>query len=390
MKKIGLVLANPPAYSETFFNAKIKGLQDAGHEVILFVASNPKNFNLCKVVSAPKIYKNPILQVVSTFLLCIPFVFHFKNIRKFIVLERKSNRSWLQIYKNIYANFHILSAKIDWLHFGFATLAIQSENVAAAINAKMGVSLRGFDMDVFPLKQSLPYSLLWQRTNKVHAISNHMLKRAQDLGLSINSKSKIIYPAIEIANFKCTKTQKKEAKLHIVTIARLHWIKGLSETLEALAILKKQGLDFQYTIIGEGKEREQLQFAIYQLKLEDCVVLLGQKTPKEVINKLNESDLYLQYSYSEGFCNAVLEAQAMRLLCVVSDGGALPENVIDQETGWVVPKRKPELLAQKILNVMQLSETEKEKIKNQARLRVEKHFTLKQQQKAFVDFYTEL
>ena len=49
----------------------------------------------------------------------------------------------------------------------------------------------------------------------------------------------------------------------------------------------------------------------------------------EIKISLNNSDVYLQYSVQEGFCNAVLEAQAMGLLCVVSDGGALPENVID-------------------------------------------------------------
>jgi len=32
---IGLVLPNTPAYSETFFNSKIKGLQENGCEVIL-------------------------------------------------------------------------------------------------------------------------------------------------------------------------------------------------------------------------------------------------------------------------------------------------------------------------------------------------------------------
>ena len=53
-KKIGLVLPNVPAYSETFFTSKIKGLQKNGFEVILFVGGKPSNsFVLTKVVTAP-------------------------------------------------------------------------------------------------------------------------------------------------------------------------------------------------------------------------------------------------------------------------------------------------------------------------------------------------
>ncbi|MBK7870836.1 MAG: glycosyltransferase family 4 protein [Saprospiraceae bacterium] len=51
-----------------------------------------------------------------------------------------------------------------------------------------------------------------------------------------------------------------------------------------------------------------------------------------------KADIYLQYSIQEGFCNAVLEAQAMGLLCIVSDAEGLPENILHGQTGWVVPK----------------------------------------------------
>ena len=43
---------------------------------------------------------------------------------------------------------------------------------------------------------------------------------------------------------------------------------------------------------------------------------------------LNDSDLYIQYSFSEGFCNAVLEAQSKGVLSIVSNAGALSENII--------------------------------------------------------------
>lgn len=60
---------------------------------------------------------------------------------------------------------------------------------------------------------------------------------------------------------------------------------------------------------------------------------------EDIAKHLVTSDIYIQYSVQEGFCNAVLEAQATGMLCVVSDAEGLAENVLHEITGWVVPKK---------------------------------------------------
>jgi len=195
-------------------------------------------------------------------------------------------------------------------------------------------------------------------------------------------------PAIDCTYFKKTTPKEKQIdQLSICTVARLHWKKGLIYTLRALALLKEKGVDFKYTIIGEGGMYEELMYTIHILGLSSNVFLVGKKSAIEVKTLLDNSDIYIQYSISEGFCNAVLEAQAMGLLCVVSDAEGLPENVLHKKTGWVVPKRNPEKLAATIMMVNELPlETKKGIIKN-AQERVAKEFTLEQQQKSFVEFY---
>ena len=161
--------------------------------------------------------------------------------------------------------------------------------------------------------------------------------------------------------------------------------KGIIYTLEALNKIKS--LDFEYTIVGEGSEYQELSFAIHQLGLSKNVLMVGLKNKNEVKTILSETDIYLQYSSSEGFCNAVLEAQAMGLLCIVSDAEGLSENIIHEKTGWVVPKRRPEVLAQVIDNVISLPIEEKNRITTNAKQRVTKEFNLKKQQNEFVQFY---
>jgi colanic acid/amylovoran biosynthesis glycosyltransferase len=116
---------------------------------------------------------------------------------------------------------------------------------------------------------------------------------------------------------------------------------------------------------------------------------MGRLDTENVKLALAKSHIYIQYSVQEGFCNAVLEAQAMGLLCIVSDAEGLAENILDKETGWVVPKRNPELLALKIKDVFDLSETKKEQIRNSAILRVQQHFNIEKQHLEFIHFYKE-
>src|SRR5690606_170832 len=109
----------------------------------------------------------------------------------------------------------------------------------------------------------------------------------------------------------------------------------LEYTLEALSKLKNEGIKFEYTIIGDGIEKERLLFAAYQLGIKENVNFAGKLSPSEVKEELEKTDIYLQYSIQEGFCNAVLEAQAMGLLCIVSNAEGLSENDMDKQTGWV-------------------------------------------------------
>ena len=95
----------------------------------------------------------------------------------------------------------------------------------------------------------------------------------------------------------------------------------------------------------------------------------------------------MQYSIQEGFCNAVLESQSMGLITLVSDAEGLAENVIDNQTGWVVRKRSPELLAEKIEYILSLPKKKINEIKTNAISRIQSEFDLKSQQRKFLKFY---
>ena len=386
--KIGIVLPACPGYSETFFSNKIKGLQEHGYTVVLFVNSDKNKTTLpVKIINAPNLSGNlGIVMVRSLLCLIKAFIFHFSASKRVFQLNAKDKIPFAKNIKIIIASSHILSEKLDWLHFGFGTMALDKENVAAAIRAKMAVSFRGFDHYVYPEKNKNCYQLLFSKKVKYHVLSEGMKTDLIRKGIHAPQIDKIT-PATNMDLFAGDLHTKKIDYLKIITVARLHWIKGLDYTLEALALVKQKGIQFHYTIIGEGQEKERLQFLVHQLQLGNEVTFAGKLNPEEVKNELQNAEIYLQYSHQEGFCNAVLEAQAMGKICIVSDADGLKENVIDSVTGFVVKKRNPLYLADKIREVNELSAIEKAGISKTAMERVKTDFRIEEQIEKFITFY---
>jgi colanic acid/amylovoran biosynthesis glycosyltransferase len=141
-------------------------------------------------------------------------------------------------------------------------------------------------------------------------------------------------------------------------------------------------------MVGSGEEYERLVFAVYQLGLTNEVKFIGKKEHHEIPNLMASHDVYIQYSVQEGFCNAVIEAQAAGMLCIVSDAEGLSENVLHEKTGWVVTKRQPELLAEQILSTITMDQELLDKIRVTAVQRVTNNFNLEKQKIEFEQFYS--
>ena len=389
--KIGLILNRPPAPSETFLISKIKGLQKNGHEIIIF-ANTDCDFQLCKVVAMPVVNRFIPIQIIKMFYQYILLFLKIPSVTlKFLKLEKIDGKSFRKRWENLYLNAKILNYKIDWVHFGFATTTIRKENIARAINAKMSISIRGYDIFIYPLKNPNCYNTLWEKIDKVHSISNCLLKKAKEYGLDDTIKQSIIYPAVDTSIFFRKKGEKQlinsKDSIELLTVARLHWIKGLEYVLQAIRILNSE--KFNYTIVGDGVEYERLALAIDQLNLTNNVQMVGYVPHSKILSYYKEADMYIQYSLEEGFCNTVLEAQSMGILTVVSDASGLKESVNNHVTGWIVPKRDPILLSEKIKEIVSLNPEELDAVRNNAVNRIRKKFTSELQEIQFKNFFNE-
>jgi glycosyltransferase involved in cell wall biosynthesis len=63
-------------------------------------------------------------------------------------------------------------------------------------------------------------------------------------------------------------------------------------------------------------------------------------------------DLFVMSSTTEGMCTALVEAMAASKPAVATDAGAIPEVMVDGETGFLVPVRDHEAMAARIVQLL--------------------------------------
>lgn len=285
--------------------------------------------------------------------------------------------------------YPILSLKPDIVHYEYGTLAHQFSDIKKFVSCKTSVSFRGYDLNYVGLEDANYYHKVWKNLDGFHFLGNDLKKRALKRGYQSGKTEVLIPPGIDTTFFTPSEHTKPNDKLVIISVGRLAWKKGYEYGLQAVAKLKQENIPFEYKIIADGNYQQPVRFTISELGLENEVQLLGGKNPDEIRTALSEADVFFHPAISEGFSNAVLEAQAMGLPVVTTGADGLSENVQDGITGFVVPVYDVAAMADKLAwcyhNKQQLN-----KIGNAGIERVHNNFRIEEQVKKFESFYKTL
>jgi colanic acid/amylovoran biosynthesis glycosyltransferase len=149
----------------------------------------------------------------------------------------------------------------------------------------------------------------------------------------------------------------------IVTVCRFVEKKGIEFALRALASVVAAGGAFHYDLVGDGPLRSDLEQLTRELGLSAHVTFHGAKTRHEVSALLAHSHIFLSPSVTardgdeEGVPTAIKEAMAVGLPVVSTFHAAIPEVVVDDLTGYLVPERDVPGLADRILRLLHAPES---------------------------------
>lgn len=135
----------------------------------------------------------------------------------------------------------------------------------------------------------------------------------------------------EILEKRLKKISKQSSKIVLGTAGFVNLrTKGQQDVIKALGILKKAGItNFEYSLIGLGDD-SYLRRIAKENDVEGQVVFLGGKTHEEVFHWLDSIDMYIQPSYQEGLCRAIVEAISRACPVICSDAGGNNE-IIENE-----------------------------------------------------------
>ncbi len=133
-------------------------------------------------------------------------------------------------------------------------------------------------------------------------------------------------------------------------VAALVAHKGQKHLIDAAALVVRQVPDAHFLILGEGELRPALERQIKEMRLEKHVLLPGFRT--DVLSLLKAFDVFVMSSVTEGLGTSLLDAMAASRPIVATRAGGIPEVVIDEQTGLLVPPRDHDRLAAAILRVL--------------------------------------
>ncbi len=300
---------------------------------------------------------------------------------------------WGRLFNRMYVMAPAVSRPAAIVHIGWLAAATEWTALLRAIKRPVVVSCHGADLLVEPLADQ-DYAQrvreVFSVVDLVHCVSDELAEQALLMGLD---PSKLFVGSWGTdSGFFCPSPVPRAAPsrtLRIVSIGRVHWVKGYECAIQALHQVREAGIAFHYTIFGEvdPKARQSVLTAVHDFGLEDQVQLCGLATREQVLDELRTSDVFLLTSLREGVCTSALEAMSVGLPVIVTDVGGMRDAVADG--GLVVPPRDPGAVADAILRLAHDASL-REEMGRSARRRAMQHFEVADCSAKLLEHYQRL
>jgi glycosyltransferase involved in cell wall biosynthesis len=160
--------------------------------------------------------------------------------------------------------------------------------------------------------------------------------------------------------------------LVVGAVGRLVWQKSHVDLLRAAGLFRDDFPEARVLLVGEGKEKKRLRAEAKTLGIEDRVIFAGYR--RDIPALLSAMDIFVLPSRQENMPQVLLEAMAMARPVVSTATIGVREVLEDTRSGFVVPKRDVQALADRVRTLAgnaQLRETMGER----ARARILEGFT---------------
>ena len=255
----------------------------------------------------------------------------------------------------------IRSQKVDIVHTFCESANLWGGLIARLSGCRVLISSRR-DMGILRTgKHRVAYRVLNPFVDQVQAVSTavrHWAIREESLdpnkvvtvpnGIDLES----VDDAREIPHLRSTLGLSEDSRL-ILTVGNLRRVKGIDVLIRAAQIVCGAHPQTVFLIAGSVADRgyyDELKHLAHELNVASNLRFLGECD--NVRSLLHSSDIFCLLSRSEGMSNALLEAMACKLPCVVTGVGGNLDVIEDGRSGFLVPSEAPEATADRIIALL--------------------------------------
>ncbi|MDX5320867.1 MAG: glycosyltransferase family 4 protein [Bacteroidota bacterium] len=203
----------------------------------------------------------------------------------------------------------------------------------------------------FPISKSLfsRYKYNHRRIKRIVCVSE-AIKTIMTKDLRNPQVLRVVYDGIDLNKFGEGKTRIlreeygiPEGMRIVANIAALTQQKDYFTFIDAASIVIHSGNQVKFLIIGDGKQRAQLEAYVSKKGLSPHILFTGFR--EDIPTIFPEIDVLLFSSETEGLGSTVLDALAAGVPVVSTNAGGIPEIIQHNVNGYLAPVKDPEELA---------------------------------------------
>jgi glycosyltransferase involved in cell wall biosynthesis len=149
-------------------------------------------------------------------------------------------------------------------------------------------------------------------------------------------KIHVVHCGLESAFFN-TPVSEAPARRRLVCVGRLSKQKGQLLLVEAAGRLVAQGTHFELVLVGDGDMRAEIEALIARQGLHTVVRIAGRVTSEQLRDEILAARALVLPSFAEGLPMVIMEAMALRRPIISTFVAGIPELVLPEQHGWLVP-----------------------------------------------------
>jgi colanic acid/amylovoran biosynthesis glycosyltransferase len=365
--KIAFFVDHFPSHTQTFVLRQIAGVMEKGFPVKIFANLNSgvkgshrlidKHHMLAETIYLPKAPRSPWKRLIEILSMCSQpgwMKKHSHLMNAFNVFQYGRDAASLKLFYQCLpflsdGHFDIVHSQFGWL--GAAACRLRHIGV---LTGKLVTSFRGYDTEQYIQKNPDGYRSLFRHGDLFLPVCDHFKQWLIANGCP-ESKVAVLRSGIDLAEFSLkVRTLQAQEPVRLLSVARMVEKKGLRFAIEAVARLRREGKDIRYTILGDGPLRGDLERQAAELGMGEIICVPGMKPHGEVAKQIQDSHILVAPSITagdgdrEGIPNVLKEAMATGMPVVSTWHSGIPELVADQKSGFLVPEKDVDALANRL------------------------------------------